>query len=58
MLEVLQRTSQNVFVPLTIGGGIREYTDSNGRLLHRARGGLTVFPLRGRQDIHRQRCGS
>jgi glutamine amidotransferase/cyclase len=28
MLEVLRRTSENVFVPLTIGGGIREYTDS------------------------------
>ncbi len=31
MLEVLQKTSENVFVPLTIGGGIREYTDSEGR---------------------------
>jgi glutamine amidotransferase/cyclase len=31
MLEVLQKTSENVFVPLTIGGGIREFTDSNGR---------------------------
>ena len=31
MLEVLRRTSENVFVPLTIGGGIREFTDSNGR---------------------------
>ena len=31
MLEVLQRTSEQVFVPLTIGGGIREFTDSNGR---------------------------
>jgi glutamine amidotransferase/cyclase len=31
MLEVLRRTSENVFVPLTIGGGIREYTDSDGR---------------------------
>ena len=31
MLEVLQRTSENVFVPLTIGGGIREYTDSEGK---------------------------
>ncbi len=30
MLEVLRRTSENVFVPLTIGGGIREFTDSNG----------------------------
>lgn len=31
MLEVLQRTSTNVFVPLTIGGGIRDYTDANGK---------------------------
>lgn len=31
MLEVLRRTSENVFVPLTIGGGIRGYTDSAGR---------------------------
>lgn len=30
MLEVLERTSANVFVPLTIGGGIREFTDSEG----------------------------
>jgi len=31
MIEVLENTSRNVFVPLTIGGGIRDYTDSNGR---------------------------
>ncbi len=31
MLDVLKKTSENVFVPLTIGGGIREYTDSTGR---------------------------
>ncbi|MGW8195238.1 MAG: imidazole glycerol phosphate synthase subunit HisF [Desulforhopalus sp.] len=30
MLEVLERTSENVFVPLTIGGGIREFTDAEG----------------------------
>jgi glutamine amidotransferase/cyclase len=30
MLEVLKRTSEKVFVPLTIGGGIREFTDSTG----------------------------
>lgn len=30
MLEVLRLTSENVFVPLTIGGGIQEYTDSDG----------------------------
>lgn len=27
MLEVLSQASVNVFVPLTVGGGIREYTD-------------------------------
>lgn len=31
MIEVLKRTSENVFVPLTIGGGIRNYTDKNGK---------------------------
>jgi len=31
MLEVLRQTSENVFVPLTIGGGIRDYTDKDGR---------------------------
>ena len=31
MLTVLQQTSKNVFVPLTIGGGIRDFTDRNGR---------------------------
>ena len=30
MLEVLEKTSENVFVPLTIGGGIREFTDTDG----------------------------
>jgi imidazole glycerol-phosphate synthase len=30
MLEVLRRTSENVFVPLTIGGGIRAFTDATG----------------------------
>jgi len=30
MLEVLKETSKNVFVPLTIGGGIRDFTDKNG----------------------------
>ncbi|XP_034887009.1 imidazole glycerol phosphate synthase hisHF, chloroplastic isoform X2 [Populus alba] len=29
--EVLRRASENVFVPLTVGGGIRDFTDSNGR---------------------------
>ena len=31
MLEVLRRTSEKVFVPLTIGGGIRDFTDKDGR---------------------------
>jgi len=30
MIEVLKQTSRNVFVPLTIGGGIRDYTDKHG----------------------------
>jgi len=30
MLEILRRTSENVFVPLTIGGGIRDTTDTDG----------------------------
>lgn len=30
MLEVLQRTSEKVFVPLTVGGGIRDFKDKNG----------------------------
>ena len=31
MLEVLKQTSRNVFVPLTIGGGIRDYSDRKGK---------------------------
>ncbi|MBW1805759.1 MAG: imidazole glycerol phosphate synthase subunit HisF [Deltaproteobacteria bacterium] len=31
MLEVLKQTSKNVFVPLTIGGGIKDYTDKDGK---------------------------
>ncbi|MCF7974881.1 MAG: imidazole glycerol phosphate synthase subunit HisF [Phycisphaerae bacterium] len=30
MIEVLKQTSENVFVPLTIGGGIRAFTDKDG----------------------------
>ncbi|XP_034679374.1 imidazole glycerol phosphate synthase hisHF, chloroplastic isoform X2 [Vitis riparia] len=29
--EILRYTSENVFVPLTVGGGIRDFTDANGR---------------------------
>lgn len=31
MLEVLRCASEKVFVPLTVGGGIRDFTDANGR---------------------------
>lgn len=31
MMQVLKQTSKKVFVPLTIGGGIRDYTDKDGR---------------------------
>lgn len=31
MLQVLEASSENVFVPLTVGGGIREYTDATGQ---------------------------
>lgn len=31
MIEVLERTSEGVFVPLCIGGGIRDYTDRTGK---------------------------
>lgn len=27
MLQVLEAASEHVFVPLTVGGGVREYTD-------------------------------
>ncbi|KAG0651982.1 Imidazole glycerol phosphate synthase hisHF [Hyphodiscus hymeniophilus] len=30
MLEILRRTSETVFAPLTIGGGIRDTTDTDG----------------------------
>jgi glutamine amidotransferase/cyclase len=30
MLEILRRTSETVFVPLTIGGGIRDTVDTDG----------------------------
>ncbi len=31
MLEILRRTSETVFVPLTIGGGIQDTTDPDGK---------------------------
>ncbi len=30
MLQVLEESSKRIFVPLTIGGGIRDFTDRNG----------------------------
>lgn len=32
MLQILEQSSENVFVPLTVGGGIREYTDAENRV--------------------------
>jgi hypothetical protein len=32
MIAVLQAASETVFVPLTVGGGIREYTDPHGNV--------------------------
>lgn len=32
MLQVLEASSENVFVPLTVGGGIREYEDATGKM--------------------------
>ncbi|XP_024529000.1 imidazole glycerol phosphate synthase hisHF, chloroplastic [Selaginella moellendorffii] len=31
MLEVLRKASEKVFVPLTVGGGIKDFTDKDGR---------------------------
>ena len=31
MIDVLKLSSETVFVPLTVGGGIRDFTDSNGK---------------------------
>lgn len=31
MIKVLEHTSKNVFVPLTIGGGIKDYIDKNNK---------------------------
>lgn len=32
-MKVLRSASENVFVPLTVGGGIRDFTDANGRFI-------------------------
>ena len=31
MLDVVERTASECFMPLTVGGGIRDFTDSNGK---------------------------
>ena len=31
LLQVLRHASEKVFVPLTVGGGIRAFTDANGK---------------------------
>lgn len=31
MLHVLEQSSEQVFVPLTVGGGIRGYTEPSGK---------------------------
>ena len=33
MLEILRKTSETVFVPLTIGGGIKDTTDVDGKIM-------------------------
>jgi imidazole glycerol-phosphate synthase len=32
MLQVLEKASEGVFVPLTVGGGIREYQEPSGKV--------------------------
>lgn len=32
-MKVLELASERVFVPLTVGGGIRSYTDDNGKVM-------------------------
>lgn len=36
-VQVLELASQRVFVPLTVGGGIRSYTDDTGKVWTRSR---------------------
>ncbi|CAF2150134.1 unnamed protein product [Brassica rapa] len=42
MIHVLRYTSENVFVPLTVGGGIRDFTDATGRYMLRYYSSLEV----------------
>ena len=32
MLKVLEKSSEKVFVPLTVGGGIRSFKDDKGKV--------------------------
>lgn len=32
-IKVLELASERVFVPLTVGGGIRSYTDDEGKVM-------------------------
>jgi glutamine amidotransferase/cyclase len=50
MLEVLRRTSETVFVPLTIGGGIRDITDIDGTKVP-ARDVATVYFKSGADKV-------
>ncbi|KAL8694276.1 MAG: hypothetical protein Q9218_001044 [Villophora microphyllina] len=43
MLEILRRTAETVFVPLTIGGGIRETADVNGTKISALEVATTYF---------------
>ena len=56
MLEVLRQASATVFVPLTIGGGIRDTVDPRNQT-HRARprSSNPLLPVRRRQSLHRLR---
>ena len=52
MLEVLDGL-ETVFVPLTVGGGIRDFTDSNGKAYTALEVGFGVLLERRRQSLHR-----
>lgn len=43
MLEILRKTSESVFVPLTIGGGIRDVVDTNGKTIGAVEVAKTYF---------------
>ena len=51
LLDVARRTAERLFVPLTIGGGVRT-ADDVGRAL-RAPGRVVVVRVRPKPDLHR-----